>query len=202
MKPTGTMKKLIGVLFLFITITLPAQYVRPSEQGSTVSPDHTAPVPQKSIWDNLSLGGSFGLQFGSITFVEVEPLLNYHFGESFMIGVGPIYQYVNAQAQVYGFEYTASTYGARVSALFFLPDELSKIFIMGEYDVLNVPELNSYNSIDRGNLTIPLAGIGYRDKLSDKFSFFIYGLWNFNNSIYNPYTNPTINAGFDVGLWH
>ena len=177
-----------------------AQYVRPSDETSQTLPNQ---LPTNGIADKLSVGGSFALQFGYTTIVELEPLINYHFNESFMIGIGPVYQYLNVQDQVYGYAYTASTYGGRIVALFFLPDELSRLFIMGEYDVLNVPELSFYSyQIDRGYLSLPMLGIGYKEVVSDKVFFSIYGLWNFNNSPYNPFTNPIINFGIDIGLWH
>ncbi len=187
-----------------------AQYVRPSDQStSPPPPGPLAQQPDNSFANHLSIGGSFALQFGDVTFVELEPLLSYHLNESFMIGVGPIYQYQNVSDQLYGYAYTASVYGGRVAALYFLPDDLSKIFVMGEFDALNVPEasLNSYQ-INRGYITLPMLGIGYKEVISDKFFFCIYGLWNFNNSPYNPFSStsdpavPIINFGMDIGLWH
>jgi len=177
-----------------------AQYVRPGDTNWRTQP---APMqnPPKTFQDNLSVGGTFGLQFGDVTFVELEPLVNYHFGESFMAGIGPIYQYENVSAQVYGYAYKSSLYGARVTAMYFLPEEFSKIFIMGEYDVINVPEINYYYQLERGYLTLPFLGLGYKSQVSDKLFFFVYGLWNFNTSYYNPFSNPIINVGFDLGLW-
>jgi hypothetical protein len=199
------MKKLMVIVFFTLSSSLFtlcwAQYVRPGDENLGTPTGAPVNMPPKTFEDNLSIGGSFSLQFGSITFVELEPLISYHVGNSFMVGIGPVYQYVNENFG-YG-AYSSSSYGARVAALFFLPDELSRVFIMGEYDVINVPEQNQYNyQIDRGYLTLPLVGVGYKEKVSDKVFFCIYGLWNFNNSPYNPFSNPIINAGFDIGLWH
>ena len=199
------MKKLIAIVFFtlsssFFTLCV-AQYVR---QSDTNRHDRTPQgVPPKTFSDNLSVGGSFWLQFGDVTFVELEPLINYHVSQSFIAGIGPIYQYESVNPQIFGYGYSSSIYGARVAAMYFLPEEFSHIFIMGEFDVINVPEpsFTSYQ-IDRGYLTLPFLGLGYRDVVSDKVTFFIYGLWNFNPSTYNPFSNPIINAGFDLGLWH
>jgi len=195
------MKKLTSILFLlYIAIHAQAQYVRPGDSTShyTQSPSQIA---SSGLLNHLSIGGSFGLQFGDITFVALEPLLSYHFNESFMIGIGPVYQYESADAQAYGYSYTSSIYGGRIDALFFLPDELSRVFIMGECDVLNLPEFNAFTyQLSRGNLTLPMLGIGYKEPVTDKFFFCACILWNFNNSPDNPYTNPIINVGLDVGL--
>lgn len=198
------MKKLTILLFFFIALNAQAQYTRPSDSSSYVPPsNYTPPLPKPTFADRLSIGGSFGLQFGDITFIALEPLVNYHFNSSFMIGIGPIYQYENVNPQAYGFAFTSSIYGGRITALYFLPDELSRVFLMGDYDLLNVPEVNYYSyELLRGYLSLPMLGIGYKEQVSDKVFFCIYGLWNFNNSPYSPFANPIINAGFDVGLWH
>ncbi len=201
------MKKAFVVLFFSITSSFStickAQYVRPGD--NTAPPPPPGPqtqAPPPGFADNLSIGGSFALQFGTYTFIELEPLLNYHIGKSFIVGVGPIYQYVSVSDYGYGYNYTSSSYGARAAAMFFLPDELSRVFIMGEYDIINVPEASFYTyQINRGYLSLPMLGLGYKEPVSDKVFFCIYGLWNFNNSYYSPFTNPIINVGLDVGLW-
>lgn len=196
------MKKLIGILFLCATINVQAQYVRPGDESSASG--HPDQMPPPGFADHLSIGGAFALQFGQYTFVELEPLLNYHFNQSFMVGIGPIYQYENVENISYGYynySYSTSIYGGRIIALYFLPDELSKIFIMGEYDVLNLPEYGQYTyQLYRGYLELPMLGVGYKEAVSRKVFFSIYALWNFNNSFYSPFTNPLINFGFDVSL--
>jgi hypothetical protein len=196
------MKKLISTLvLLYITIHAEAQYVRPSDTSHYSQAP--APMARNSFLNHLSIGGTFGLQFGQLTIVSLEPLLNYHFNESFMIGIGPVYQYENISAQVYGYALVSSAYGGRFDALFFLPDEYSRVFIMGECDVLNLPEVNPFTGeVSRGTLTLPMLGIGYKEPITDKSFFFAYILWNFNNSINNPYSNPIINVGVDIGLGH
>lgn len=200
------MKKIFAVSLLVISSSLftlcNAQYVRPGDQSSTL-PGHPTQLPNSGFADHLSIGGAFALQFGDYTFIELEPLLSYHFNQNFMIGAGPIYQYESVLAQVYGYTYSASTYGGRIAALYFLPEDFSNVFIMGECDALNVPEPSLYGyQIERGYISLPMLGIGYKERVSNKVFFCIYGLWNFNNSLYNPFTNPIINVGVDVGLWH
>lgn len=188
---------------MFTSITIQAQYVRPGDGGTTPPPGQPSQPIDNGFDQHLSIGGSFGLQFGDVTYVELEPLLSYHFTESFMVGIGPIYQYESVNAQIYGYGYTSSIFGGRVDAIYFLPDELSRVFAMGEVDVLNIPEASYYTyQINRGYISLPMLGIGYKDPISDKAFICAYILWNFNNSLYNPYTNPVINIGLDVGLWH
>jgi hypothetical protein len=200
------MKKLIVISLFTFTFSLctslcqAQDYVR--NEGNGQSTQNNSQAPPSGFGQNFSIGGSFGAYFGGTTYIGLEPLLSYHFNKNFMVGVGTIYQYVSVDEQVYGYAYSSSSYGGRVTALYFLPDQFSRVFIMGEYDVLNVPELSLYTyQVDRGTLAMPMVGIGWKEPVSDKLFFCIYGLWNFNNSIYNPYSNPVINAGFDIGLW-
>jgi hypothetical protein len=106
-----SMKKLICILFLTGAINTYAQYVRPGDESTPPPTGPQTQLPSNGFADHLSLGGSFALQFGFTTFIELEPLLSYHFNQSFMVGIGPIYQYENVDAQVYGQAYTASIYG-------------------------------------------------------------------------------------------
>jgi hypothetical protein len=196
------MKKIIGFLLLCFTINAQAQYVRPMGENIPLRRDslHKA---MPNFWDNVSVGGSFQLQFGTYTYVGLEPLINYHFNSSLMLGIGPIYQYISVNDQYYG-HYSSSIYGARIAGMFFLPGEFSKFFIMGEFDVINLPEIQEniygYYIETRGNLGIPLLGIGYKEPITIKLFFTIYALWDFSNSEYSPYSNPLINAGFDLGI--
>src|SRR5580692_218893 len=122
------MKKLIGLILLCFALQLQAQYVRP---GSQSSPPPSSATPNPSLWDNVSAGGSFQLQFGTYTFIGLEPLINYHFNSSLMAGIGPIYEYISVTDPNYGY-YKSSIYGGRVSGICFLPGDLSRVFIMGE----------------------------------------------------------------------
>lgn len=200
------MKKLIVIsLFalsssFFIPQYCGAQYVRPGDNISGPPPTQVTPPPNQP-GDNFSIGGSFGLQFGTYTYVGLEPLMSYHLTKSLMFGIGPIYQYLSVNDPNFGY-YSSSTYGGRIDVMYFLPDDFNRVFVIGEYDVINVPEPSLYTyQVLRGNIALPLLGIGYKEKVTDKLFFFIYGEWNFNNSPYNPLPNPVINAGFDLGLW-
>ena len=71
------MKKIIAIALFTLSSSLftlcEAQYVRPGADSAS----QARKLPPKTFEDNFSLGGSFGLQFGDVTFVELEPLLNW-----------------------------------------------------------------------------------------------------------------------------
>jgi len=191
------MKK-AGILFallICLLATANAQYVR---QDSVPGQQYHPPLPY-DFWQNTSIGGSFGLQFGTVTFLGISPLLNYHFTSDFMIGVGPIYQYYRYND--FGYDYSSSIYGARIAAVYYLPERLHNIFITAEYDAINVPYIDPFTFANsRTSIGIPLVGVGYRQPIGEKSYFMISGLWDLSNNPSSPYTNPIILTGFDFGL--
>ncbi|MBK7029794.1 MAG: hypothetical protein IPH45_11505 [Bacteroidales bacterium] len=51
---------------------------------------------------------------------------------------------------------------------------------------------NEYNSV--------LVGAGYREPISSNGYMYLLLLWNLNETIDSPYTNPIIRAGFSIGF--
>jgi|SRR6185312_2862265 len=192
------MKKAGFILIVFLSLIVPAsaQYVR----QDSVPGQHHAPQPY-NFWNNVSVGGSFGLQFGDVTFVGISPLLNYHFTSSLIVGAGPIYQYYREVDPLYRINYSSSIYGARIAATYYLPDKLHNVFLSGEYDVVNVPYFDIFSyTYSRTSIGIPLVGIGYRQPIGEKSYFIVSGMWDLSNNPASPYTNPLILTGFDFGL--
>ena len=114
------MKKIVTIILLMASVVaLKAQYVRPEGENSTSQQQTTQPQQQSDFWSHVSVGGNFGLQFGNITFVALSPLINYHFNDYLMIGVGPIYQYFSYNDPTYNYSYSSSIYGGRIAALCF-----------------------------------------------------------------------------------
>jgi len=190
------MKKLT-VIIVFLLINLleaDAQYVR----GDSASRKNQQAQPY-NFWSHASLGGNFGLQFGDYTIIALSPLLNYHFNSSFVLGIGPIYQYISVHDPILG-NYSGSIYGGRVAAVCYLPGRLNNIFLMGEYDVVNFPWIDDFGRYIRPTLGIPLLGLGYRQPVGDRSYFTVAGLWDLSGSTMSPYSNPIILAGFDVGF--
>lgn len=188
------MKKaaIIVVLLVIVATGINAQYVR----GDSVANLHKPPVAY-NFWQHTSLGGNFGIQFGTVTFVGVAPLLNYHITNNIIIGAGPIYQYYRDN----NYNFTSSMYGGRAEALAYLPGNFKNIFVLGEYDVINVPYYNFFlNEDSRTTIGLPMVGGGYRQPIGDRMYFTLAALWVLSNVAYSPYQNPVILAGFDVGL--
>jgi len=141
------------------------------------------------IKDKFFAGGNFGLQFGNMVLVDISPLVGYRVTNKLSVGLGFTYTYFKN----YDIHYSTSIYGGRLFSRYFILDNL---FLHGEYEILN----GEWRYNDRFNITSILAGAGYRQPIGSSAAFDIMALWNFNESVDSPYSNPIIRAGFVVGF--
>ena len=143
--------------------------------------------------NNFFTGGSLGLAFGNETNIETAPLFGYHISNIFSMGIGGTYQYYHSRY----FNSSMNIFGGRV---FMRIHPISQVFIHGEYEILtyktNVfnPPTYEYEQILSENL---LAGLGYREYLSERVSSTIMILYNFNQTKYTPYPNPVFRYGLE-----
>lgn len=148
---------------------------------------------KKNFKDNIFVGGNVGLQFGTVTFVDVSPLVGYKFTEKISAGIGATYQYYRYRDKYYDFE--TNVYGGRVFARYNFTDYL---FGHAEYEYLNLEAFDFYRRrVDVGSL---MAGAGYIQRISDRSGIVAMVLYNFTESAYTPYQNPIFRVGFVVGL--
>lgn len=166
-----------------------------------------APVEQQKIEDEemsfkdrLYSGGSFGLQFGNYTNISLLPILGYRVNNKWNVGVGAVYHYIKSGS------ISLNNYGGRA----FTQLELFNLFegavlAHAETEILSSEYITvDYNGYYTGNrrriIALPLAGVGYRQRVSDRASFDILILYNFSEDEANPYNNPVFRAGFNIPL--
>lgn len=202
-------RAVVKQLLLCLTCILLASTV---SHGQYVRPDNAPPAPQQvvpaqqphSFLDQTSVGGDLSLDFGTITYIVLAPLFSYHLENFAMIGIGPYYQYYSEQDPFPN--YSASIYGGRVVAMLFLPAPASKIYVQGEYDILDVPDAYSPLNNARTSIGIPLVGMGYRQQAGNKIYTTFSILFDLSNSVLSPYyiaphtLSPIFTAGIDIGL--
>ncbi|MDF1546288.1 MAG: hypothetical protein P1P88_00610 [Bacteroidales bacterium] len=177
-----TLKTLSTIILLSIfTLQLNAQYYEKKKE-------------KPSFADKLFFGGGLGLQFGTVTQVEVSPIIGYKVTERFHTGIGISYSYYNDKRFIPTLDY--STYGASVFTRFFIFEGL---FAHAEIEALNVevytslsPTIESY----RKWIDSYLVGGGYFQKLGQRSGIYFLVLWNLNETEFTPYTNPVIRIGF------
>lgn len=90
-----------------------------------------------NVRDRLYYGGNFGMQFGTITLIDVSPILGLMLTDRHSVGIGITYQYFNDRRFFGG---SSSTYGGRVFTRY---NVLPNIFLHGEYESIN---FNNYNA--------------------------------------------------------
>lgn len=179
------MKKIIvWSLFLLCVLTL-----NTLAQNQAIKPADNK--PKGFQWNKVFVGGNIGAQFGSITVVNISPIIGYRITERLAAGVGATYIYYNYKA----IRFSSSIYGGSVFGRFYL---LENIFAHAEYELLNVDSYDFPGT--RTNIENIYVGGGFRQALGGRSYMTILALWNINESKYSPYGNPIIRMGFSIGL--
>lgn len=142
--------------------------------------------------DDMYFGGGLGLQFGSVTFIDISPLAGYWFSDRFTAGIGG--QYMHYSVRNMGF--STDIYGGRVFSRYIITDQ---IFAHAELETLNGQW--DHMRDERFNIHHPLVGGGYMTRFGGSgFGAFMI-LWNLNDSRYSPYTNPVFRINFGFGIF-
>lgn len=153
---------------------------------------HRQPNKER-ILDKMFFGGNFGLQFGTVTFIEVSPLVGYRITDRIAVGAGLTYEYYHYNDKVYDLK--TNVYGGRIFGRYMFTDYL---FGHVEYEYLNLEAFDFYRR--RVDVDSFLAGGGYMQRIGRNSAMTAMILYNFTESAYTPYTNPVIRIGFNIGF--
>ena len=117
-------------------------------------------VPKSSFKDKLLFGGSLGLQFGSVTAVQVNPMLGYKANERLIVGYSINYQYLEVKPIYDGDPgFSSNSFGHGPFAQFFIIDQL---YVTGEFLQLNTDYIDPINlEVNRGTIPHLFVGAGY-----------------------------------------
>jgi long-subunit fatty acid transport protein len=178
------------ILLLVLTITVPfflsAQYVPEDNEENYQKKEEKE---SSFDWDNAYIGGGLGLNFGNITYINVNPIFGYWFSEKFTSGVGINYQYFSDNI----YNYSTSMFGGNVFSRYIVYEP---IFLHGEIEVLNGEF--GYNE-GRSNFTSVFVGGGYMQRYGNSFIAATL-LYNLNDDSRSPYTNPLLRINFGVNF--
>ncbi|MDF2158687.1 hypothetical protein [Algoriphagus sp. CAU 1675] len=122
----SSLKSKIFVLFLGIALGL----------SSPSFAQREIPADSASLKDRLYYGGNFGMQFGTITLVDISPLVGVMITPRFSSGLGFTYQYFNDRRYMGG---VTSSYGGRIFSRY---NVLPNIFLQGEFESINFENYN------------------------------------------------------------
>jgi hypothetical protein len=180
---------------------------------------------KQDFWQRVSIGGNLGLQFGSVTSINISPEIIYRAVDQLYIGVGFSYDYLSAQDYYWDtttnqfLDFKANVYGGRIFARYylrgFLDNFLGNFFGHIEYEYLYYTrpfKQDPYGDIidpygytyrhgnDVQEINSLFLGVGYEQPFSEKAFMDILVLYNVNETYNSPYSNPIFRLGFGVRL--
>jgi hypothetical protein len=218
------MKK-ISKLFLNVAFVVFAFLTMQIASGQKSETKENAKRPFK---DRISIGGALGFGFGSNSIlVDISPIIGYSLTNNLVVGLGLTYKYYQLNDYYYSFDDKSfsdlknNIYGGSIFARYFLTGidipVIENLFLHAEVEPLiftNDYTLMPYNQGDfidaYGNyfikkneqvtITSYFLGGGLRQPITDRSYLYIEVLWNFNEELYTPYSNPRIRIGFSAGF--
>lgn len=189
-------KKLV-ISFLFISLIFSNNILASKDNDS---------ITNKKFKDRIYFGGNISLMFGSITLIEVAPIVGYYFLPELSAGVGFIFQYYREKQYTISTPFTSYIYGGRIFTKYsIIKDVQSYIPIksqMGivaytEYEALNVDwTLSILEHRPRYWLHNFYIGGGIEQYMGKRAKLTILILYNILETANSPYTNPQVRIGF------
>ena len=175
-----------------------------AQQDSTQSyqPYNSREGNSESFGQRLVWGGNFGLQFGDVTVVDIEPIIGYKITQQLIGGIGIKYIYYKYKYFVppnYLFEASTNIYGGSVFGRYYF---IESFFGHVEYELLNLEVPNEFYpyNLFRKNISSVLVGGGYSQQIGEHAVLAITLLYNLTEENYTPYENPIIRIGFGFGF--
>ena len=159
-----------------------------AQDDSIIFDDNTKET--KKLSEKVFFGGSFGIQFGTVTLINVNPIVGYRFFPFLEAGVSVSYTYY--QNNVYDFNY--SYYGGAVFARY-IP--VKQFFVQAEFEMLNVRKYYT-TGLSNERFLVPgvLVGGGYRQMFGKRFGTQFTFLYNITHLPETPYANPIFRVEF------
>ena len=162
----------------------------------------------------LYLAPDIGLMFGTTTSIELSPMLGYYLTNRFTIAAGARFEYYNFSRKYYGnLGYETSIYGPRMQARYviirntdnIIPLRLNlQIFVQAEQEFLSLERkyFEFPRTSEEGRFWQPftLAGAGISQQVGRNILMNLVFLWDLDNTLSSPYTNPVIRIGFQFGF--
>ena len=175
------------MLLLFVCISLSV-----FGQGSKTANDEKVDEGFKFKKENVVLDGNIGVQIGTVTVIDISPVLAYRFTPKFIAGPGAVFRYYqvgSSSATFYGWKFMSRYY------------PLQQLFVHAEFEQLFIPDLtNQSNVVNRRRAISSLpVGVGYVQSAGPTsiYAMILYNLLDGPNS---PYTNPIVRIGVTTGF--
>lgn len=155
-----------------------------------------------SVKERLFYGGSFSLQLGTVTNIEISPVIGFWILPRVALAAGPSYRYYKFYSS------RTSIYGGRTYVQYVVFRDLDKLIPLGIHTSLFLHAEDEMLSLDSEywrNVTLSpkrftvntfLAGAGLSQQISKRGSINFIVLWALNQSDDQVYNNPEIRISF------
>jgi hypothetical protein len=163
------------------------------------------PPPLK---ERLFFGGSLGLQFGTITDIQVSPVIGLWVLPRVAVAIGPDYRFYKDKYYPNNIDQT-NIYGGKAYLQFVVFQDISSVIPVGSHtgiflhledEVLSL-ESSFWKSppytYNRFYINTILAGGGISQQIGRRSSLNIMVLWALNDTGYGVYGNPEIRFSFN-----
>lgn len=157
---------------------------------------------RSDFWERVNVGGNLGAQFGRVTVLNIEPRISYDITDHLYAGIGVTYLYYRDKR--YAPAISLSYYGGSIFGGYYIWRDLyahveyAPLYIPDFYDYF-IPPIQGMEDQPPWAHDIYLGG-GYRQWIGEKIYVNLMILFNINETIYSPYSNPIIRIGFGAGL--
>lgn len=170
--------------------------------SSAISKSQVQQEVAPPIKERLFYGGSFSLTLGSITNIEIAPVVGLWVLPKFAVAAGPTYRFYKFQGD------KTDIYGGRAYVQYVFFRDMDKFIPIGIHTSLFMhceDEMLSLSSYYWRNITYEpkrfmintvLAGVGLSQQIGARSSINIMVLWALNDPGYDIYSNPVIRIGF------
>ena len=152
--------------------------------------------------ERLFYGGNFGLMFGTITDIQISPVIGFWILPRIAVAVGPTYRYFKSPVD------KTSIYGGKGYLQFVVIQDINSVLPVGihtgiflhiEDELLSLKtsfwKLPPYVA-DRFYVNTVLAGGGISQQIGRRSSLNFMVLWPLNDSLYEIYSRPEIRVSF------
>ncbi len=154
--------------------------------------------------ERIFFGGSFGLQFGTITDIQVSPVVGLWLLPRLSVAVGPdyrYYKYLDTETNIYGGKAYMQFVVFKDMNSFIPLGVHTGLFLHLEDELLSLDSYfwkypNPFTS-DRFYLNTVFVGGGISQQLGRRAALNFMVLWALNDAGYNIYSNPEIRVSFD-----
>lgn len=143
----------------------------------------------------IYFGGNLGnFMFGSVTSIDISPIVGYRFTEKFSLGLGISYQYFNSIS----YNINTSIYGGRILGDYIINEY---IILHSEFEELSYETkyydiTNQYFNQSRFWVPALYVGGGLKQQLGEHSYAYVMVLFNILDSSLPHVSNPILRIGF------